>query len=94
MKYKFGEPIDSKEMPKSKRRLRQYDECLREFLASGCSNWKVNIEALPSTNARVILSSLKWRLNNVDEFKGKGINAFLNKSQVYLEIVKNNEDSI
>jgi len=73
-------------MPKPRRRLPQYDECLREFLESGYAHWKVNLKALPSKNVRVVLSSLKWRVKNKPEFKN--IRVFMNKNQIYLEKVK------
>lgn len=85
-KFKFGRPLSSKEVPKPRRRLPQYDECLREFLESGYDYWKVNINALPSKNVRVVLSSLKWRIKNKPEFKN--IRVFMSKNQIYLEKVK------
>ena len=88
---KYGIPLSNVVKPKPKKRLPQYDECLREFLNSGDTFWKVKSEALPSQNVKVIVSSFKWRINNVDEYKGKGIQVFLKKNQVYLEKVSVNE---
>lgn len=82
-KFKYGVPISPEEMPRSRKRLPEYDECLREFLASDQSFWKVNTEALPSKKMRVILSSLKWRTKHKDEFKG--INVVMFKNQIYLQ---------
>jgi len=82
---KYGIPLSDVVKPKPKKRLPQYDECLREFLNSGDTFWKVKIEALPSQDVKVIVSSFKWRVNNVDEFMKKGITVFLNKNQVYLQ---------
>lgn len=87
-KFRYGGPISPKEMPKPRKRLPQYDECLREFLGSGHAHWKVNIDVLPSKNIRVILSSLKWRTNK-PEFRN--IRVVMSKNQIYLEKVKNNE---
>jgi hypothetical protein len=81
--FRYGMPVSNVEKPKSKKRLPQYDECLDEFLQSGHNQWKVNIDALPSKNVKVILSSLKWRVNHVDRFKG--ISVFLSGGKVYLE---------
>jgi hypothetical protein len=85
-KYKYGTPIPREDLPQGPRRLPQYDECLREFLASGHDVWKVNIDALPSQDIRVVLSSLKWRINNKPEFKN--IRTFLREGKIYLERVK------
>jgi hypothetical protein len=74
------------EKPKPRKRLPQYDECLDEFIKSGDDIWQVQADALPSKKVKVILSSLKWRVNHVDKFKG--INIFLSKNQIYLEKVK------
>jgi len=82
-KYKYGSPVSRKEIPKPKRRLPQYDECLREFLKSEHEIWKVNKDVLPSKDVKVILSSLKWRIKHNPEFEG--IHIFSRKSQVYLE---------
>jgi hypothetical protein len=88
-KLKYGEPINPEEMPKPRKRLPEYDECLREFLESGQTCWRVNLKALPSKNNRVILSSLKWRIRNKPEFKD--IQVVMSKNQIYLEKVKRNE---
>ena len=81
--FKYGKPVAPKRMPKPRRRLPQYDECLREFLKSGYSSWEVNMDALPSKDPRVILSSLKWRIKNKPEFKG--IKAIMHKQKIYLK---------
>jgi hypothetical protein len=81
--YKYGTPVDAAKASKRRKRLPEYDDCLREFLQSGNKYWKVNIEALPSNKPRVVLSSLKWRVKNKSEFKG--IHAFMSKNEVYLE---------
>ena len=88
-KSKYGEPVNPEEMPKPRKRLPQYDECLKEFSESGHTNWKVNLKVLPSKNNRVILSSLKWRTRNKPEFKN--IQVIMSKNQIYLEKVKSNE---
>lgn len=88
-KLKYGEPINPEEMPKPRKRLPQYDECLKEFLKSGQTYWRVNLKVLPSKNNRVILSSLKWRTRNKTEFKD--IQVIMSKNQIYLEKVKGNE---
>jgi len=84
-KFKYGKPVTPQEMPKP-RRLPQYDECLREFLHSGYDYWEVNIDALPSKDPRVVLSSLKWRVKNKPEFKG--IQVIMHKGKIYLKKVK------
>jgi len=84
--FRFGKPITHKEMPKPKeirRRLPQYDECLREFLKSGYDYWEVDLTALPSQKPRVVLSSLKWRVKNKSEFKG--IRIVMHKNKIFLE---------
>jgi hypothetical protein len=83
-KYKYGSPVKKDNVPQPKRRLPQYDECLREFLASGYEVWKININALPSKEIKTILSSLKWRTKNKKEFQS--INVFSRKNDVYLEL--------
>jgi len=87
--FRFGKPVSSKEMPKPRKRLPQYDECLNEFLQSRHDYWEVDITALPSKNSRVILSSLKWRVKNKPEFKK--VRVIMYKGKIYLEKVKNNE---
>lgn len=86
--FKYGTPVDATQVS-SRRRLPQYDECLREFLQSENKYWKVNSEALPSKNTRVILSSLKWRVKNKTEFKK--IQVSMNNKEVYLERVDEDE---
>jgi hypothetical protein len=82
--FKYGKPA-SPIAVQPKKRLPQYDECLKEFLKSGYSTWEVNMDSLPSKKSRVILSSLKWRTKHNPEFKG--VRAFMYKSKVYLEKV-------
>jgi hypothetical protein len=83
---KYGKPITSDKMPQSRvKRLPEYDWALREFLASKSNYYEVNIEALPSKNIRVVLSSLKWRVKNNSEFKG--IKIVMSKGKIFLEKV-------
>ena len=84
--YKYGKPIASEKMPRGRKRLPQYDECLREFLSSNDDAWEVNLDALPSKNEMIILSSLKWRIKNNVDFKG--IRVVMNKGKIFLEKVK------
>jgi hypothetical protein len=70
-------------MPKPRKRLPQYDECLKEFLASKHNHWEVNIGSLPSQKPRVVLSSLKWRIKNKKEFEC--IKAIMHKGRIFLE---------
>jgi hypothetical protein len=88
-KFKFGKPVSPNEMPKPRKRLPQYDECLKEFLESGHSHWEVDIGALPSKNPRIVLSSLKWRIKNKPELKE--IRVIMYKGKIYLEKVKDDE---
>jgi hypothetical protein len=87
--FTYGQPISPNRMPKPRKRLPQYDECLREFLKSGHSNWEVNVDSLPSKKPNVALSSLKWRTKNKPEFKN--VHAIMNKGKIFLEKVNNNE---
>jgi hypothetical protein len=84
--YRYGKPIESKNMPGAKKRLPQYDECLMEFLNSYASCWEVNLDALPSNNPTVVLSSLKWRIKN-DVMYG-GIKVVMSKGKIFLEKVE------
>jgi hypothetical protein len=84
--FRYGQPISPNKMPKSRKRLPQYDECLREFLKSGHSNWEVSVDSLPSKNPNVALSSLKWRTKHKPEFKE--IKAVMCKNKIYLEKVE------
>jgi hypothetical protein len=84
-KFKYGKPA-SPVAVKPKKRLPQYDEALREFLKSGYDNWEVNVDALPSKKPRVVLSSLKWRVKNKQEFEK--IRVFMYKNKIYLERIK------
>jgi hypothetical protein len=86
--FRYGQPISPNSMPRSRERLPQYDECLREFLKSGHSNWEVNIDSLPSKNPNVALSSLKWRTKHKSEFKE--IKTIMHKNKIYLEKVEGN----
>jgi hypothetical protein len=81
--YRYGTPIPREELPKPTKRLPEYDECLREFMSSGHDIWKINLDALPGKNMRVVLSSLKWRTKHKREFKK--IKVFMRKNSVYLE---------
>ena len=85
---KYGGPPSPKELPKPRKRLPQYDECLREFLASGDDIWAVKMDALPSKSPRVVLSSLKWRIKNKEEFIDKQIQVFMHNSKVFIERTK------
>ena len=87
--HKYGSPVKEEKIPKGKRRLPEYDECLNEFLKSGSEFWKVDITALPSNNIKVVLSSLKWRTKHNPEFKN--IRIFSRKNRIYLER-KNDEE--
>jgi hypothetical protein len=82
-KFKYGAPVNPEVMPKPRKRLPQYDECLKEFLESGHAHWEVDIETLPSQKPRVVLSSLKWRIENKEEFHN--IKVFMHKNKIYLE---------
>ena len=84
--FKYGKPMDAKKVASRKKRLPHYDECLKEFLNSGSEAWIVNIDALPSNDPRVVLSSLKWRIKHFPE-EYKGIRAFMSKGKIYLERV-------
>jgi hypothetical protein len=86
MSYKYGKPIDSKNMPKAKKRLPQYDECLKEFVDSKANCWEVNLEELPSKDVMIILSSLKWRIKNNSEFGN--IKVVMSKGKIFLEKVE------
>jgi hypothetical protein len=86
MNPKYFKPITSDKMPKPRTRLPQYDMCLEEFLASNSNYGEVNLEALPSKNERIVLSSLKWRINNNPSFKG--IRAIMHDKKIFLEKVK------
>lgn len=81
-KFKYGVPVAVDVMPQPRKRLPQYDECLKEFLDSGHDNWEVVVNALPSQNPRVVLSSLKWRIKNKSEFKD--IKAIMKDNRIYL----------
>ncbi len=84
---KYIKPIKSDEMPQSKvKRLPQYDEALREFLESKANYCEINLDALPSKNVRVVLSSLKWRVKNNSEFRN--IKVVMSKGKIFLEKVK------
>lgn len=82
-KFRFGKPVGPQEMPKPRKRLPQYDECLKEFLSSGHNHWEVDIDALPSQKPRVVLSSLKWRVRNNEEYKD--VRVIMSKNKIYLE---------
>ena len=87
---KYVKIITSDAMPHSRvKRLPQYDEALREFLASDGKYCEVNIDSLPSENSRIVLSSLKWRIKNNSEFKD--IKAVMSKGKIFLEKVGSTE---
>jgi hypothetical protein len=88
MSYKYGKPINSNNIPKGRKRLPQYDECLREFLSSNSSYWEVNVDSLPSKNIMVILSSLNWRIKNNTEFKNARV--IMRDRKIFLEKVEAN----
>jgi hypothetical protein len=83
-RYKYGKPVDK--MPKGRKRLPQYDECLREFLSSKSNYWEVDLDALPSRNIMIVLSSLKWRVRNNSEFGN--IRVIMRDKKIFLEKVK------
>lgn len=83
--HKYGKPIGAKEMPKPKRRLPQYDECLEEFLNSIDNYWEVNLDTLPSKNVMIILSSLKWRIKNNSKYEN--ITVVMSKGKIFLQKV-------
>ena len=85
--FKYGTPVNSAKASSRRKRLPQYDECLREFLKSGNKYWKVKTEALPSDKPRVVLSSLKWRIKHFPKKYGK-VKAFMSKGEIYLERVE------
>lgn len=82
-KFKYGAPLSPNKMPEPRKRLPQYDDCLKEFLESGYDYWEVNTNALPSQKPRVVLSSLKWRTKNKPEFKG--IKIVMHQNKIFLE---------
>jgi hypothetical protein len=84
--HKYGKAIGAREMPKPKRRLPQYDECLEEFVNSKDNYWEVNLEELPSQNVMKVLSSLKWRLK--DKTKYGNIKVVMSKGKIFLEKVR------
>jgi hypothetical protein len=83
-KYKYGKPITKP--PKGRKRLPQYDECLREFLSSKSNYWEVDASALPTSNIMVVLSSLRWRVKNNSEYKK--IRVIMRDKKIILEKVK------
>jgi hypothetical protein len=85
MGYKYGKPINSDKLPRGRKRLPQYDECLKEFLASNSNYWEVNIDALPSKNVMVVLSSLNWRVKNSAEFKN--VRVIMRDRKIFLQKV-------
>jgi hypothetical protein len=88
-KYRYGKPVGPDDMPKARKRLPQYDECLKEFLESKSNNWEVDINSLPSKDPRVVLSSLKWRTKHRSEFEN--VRVIMHQSRIYLEKVRDNE---
>jgi len=85
-KSKYGTPLTAEELPEPGKRLPQYDDCLKDFLKSDSTYWKVNIDALPSKKLRVVLSSLKWRTKHRPEFRN--VRVFMRKKNIFLEKVR------
>jgi hypothetical protein len=81
--YKYGKPITK--MPRGRKRLPQYDECLTEFLSSKSNYWAVNTDALPSKDMMIILSSLRWRIKNNSEYEN--IRVVMRDKKIFLEKV-------
>jgi hypothetical protein len=88
--FKYGKPLSSKEAPKPRKRLPEYDEALREFLNSGADYWMIDIKALPSKDPMVVLSSIRWRIKNKPDQLGN-IRVFMRKSNIYLQKVKDDK---
>jgi hypothetical protein len=82
-RFKYVKPVKREEIPKPTKRLPEYDLCLKEFLESGTEICRVNMDVLPSKKIRVILSSLKWRINHREKFRN--IRVFMRNNQIYLE---------
>jgi hypothetical protein len=85
----YGKPVRRDQLPKPTKRLPEYDECLRAFLKSKSDLWQVNIDALPSKNIRVVLSSLNWRIKHRSDFGN--IRVFMRNKNVYLEKIEQHE---
>lgn len=81
--FTYGKPITKDKMPKSRKRMPQYDACLNEFLASGSNYWEVNMDALPSRDQRTVLSAFKWRIQNNHKFKN--IKTVMQNGKIFLE---------
>jgi len=86
---KYGCPVDLSKVIRRRKRCPQYDVCLREFLNSSYKGWKVDLNTLPSKKPRTVLSSIKWRIKHIPEFKG--IKTFMANGEIYLERVEDNE---
>jgi hypothetical protein len=84
MTFTYGKPITKDKMPKPRKRMPQYDECLNEFLASKNNYWEINIESLPSTNANTILSALKWRIKNNPRYSK--IKIVMQNGKIFLQL--------
>ena len=84
--FKYGKPVAPEEMPKPRKRMPQYDECLKEFLTSNSNYWEINMNTLPSQNEKIVLSSLKWRIKNNSEFRN--IRVVMHDKKIFLEKVK------
>jgi len=89
--YRYGKPVSPDKMPKPRKRLPEYDDCLKEFVESGHNNWEVDTDSLPSKDPGVVLSSLKWRIKNNPYFKN--FRVIMHKNKIYLEKVKDDEPS-
>jgi hypothetical protein len=79
--YKYGKPITK--LPRGRKRLPQYDECLREFLSSKANFWEVNLDALPSHNMMKVLSSLRWRIKHSSEYDS--VRVVMREKKLFLE---------
>jgi hypothetical protein len=83
MTYTYGKPTTKDKMPKPRKRMPQYDECLNEFIASDSNYWEVNMEALPSKDEHTVLSAFKWRIKNNPKFAN--IKAVMRNGRIFLE---------
>jgi hypothetical protein len=84
--YKYGKPLTK--IPRGRKRLPQYDECIREFLASKSNYWEVNLDSLPSHSIMIVLSSLRWRVKNNPSEYGN-VRVIMRDKKIFLEKVKN-----
>ncbi len=82
-KYKYGKPITK--IPRGRKRMPQYDECLREFLSSNNNYWEINVNALPSHDTMKVLSSLRWRIKHNAEYGN--VRVIMRDKKLFLEKV-------